>query len=242
MSGTTGIQRVMHSDRQGTGLEDWEAMDPDSLESGAPVQRGAFCDEDEATGYSAGVWDCTPFVDAKGPYPVDEFMLLLEGTIEMRLPEGGAVTVKAGEAFVIPKGFECQWAQPEYVRKVFMIVDDPIPEGTGNPTLELITKPPMSGASPSGPLENAETWFQNAGGQMSVVLRSHAGGTTAPAPTPSHVLFHVLEGAVTLTVEGTVEGKGERFVAGETGYAKAGTSYATTTEAGTRLIEARYRP
>lgn len=238
MAETAGIIPVPHSDSSGTGLTEWEAMDPDSLVSGTPIQRGWLADENAATGYLAGVWDCTAFVDTAGGYGVDEFMLLLEGTVIMKLPDGGEVTVEAGEAFVIPKGFECQWSQPGYVRKVFMIVDDPVPEGPANPSLERITKPPLAGAAPNGAVETVRTDFENATGRMAVSVRAHAGGQSGETATAAHELFHVLEGRVALASGGTETA----FGPGETGYIRAGTRLSRRHAPGTRILEARYAP
>lgn len=233
-----GVQPVPHSDSAGTGLAEWEAMDPDSLVSGTPVQRGWLADEDPATGYLAGVWDCTAFVDEPGNYGVDEFMLLLEGSVVMRLPDGSDVTVEAGEAFVVPKGLACQWSQPGYVRKVFMIVDDPVADGPTNPSLSRITKPPLGARPLADAVACSETYFESATGKMTVSVMTHAGGVTGQSTSKAHQLFHVLEGSVTM-VDG---GQETRFGAGETGYIRAGTTLTRRYAAGTRTLEAVYAP
>jgi len=238
MATSSGIVRVPHSDRAGTGLDDWEAMDPDSLVSGTPVQRGWLCDEDEAAGYLAGVWDCTAFVDRPGGYPVDEFMLLLEGSVVMRMPDGTVATVGPGEAFVIPKGLECQWEQPDYVRKIFMIVGDPVGEGADNPALSRITLPELAAPADTGPVETRRTWFENATGRMTVSVATHAGGQTTGAPAPAHELVHVLAGELALSSGG----EETRLAAGETAYVRAGTMIARRHAPGTRLLTARYVP
>lgn len=238
MDTAAGILRVPHGDREGTGLAVWEAMDPDSLVSGSPVQRGWLCDEDPARGYLAGVWDCTAFVAHPGPYPDDEVMLLLEGTVAMRMPDGTEVTVGPGEVFVIPKGLDCQWVQPDYVRKVFMIVSDPVAEGAANPSLGRITTPELAPAAEAGPVETRRTWYRNATGRMTVDVATHAGGRTVAAQAPEHLLVHVLAGCLTLEADGAPT----RLSAGETAYVRAGTAVATHHEPGTRTLEARYRP
>ncbi|MGI9387563.1 MAG: cupin domain-containing protein, partial [Methyloligellaceae bacterium] len=109
----------------GAGLAEWDPIDPAGLESGTPVQRGHIYHEDETHGYLAGVWDCTPMSEKFGPYTVHEFMFLLEGSVIMVAADGSETTVRAGESFIIPKGLPCQWKQTEYVRKYFMIFEDP---------------------------------------------------------------------------------------------------------------------
>ena len=238
MSSIAGVTRVAHSDREGTGLEAWDPIDPDSLVSGTPVQRGRLDDSDEAAGYLAGVWDCTAFTGHTEPYPDDEFMLLLEGRLVMRMPDGTAVPVEEGEAFVIPKGLECQWEQPDYVRKVFMIVSDPVEEAADNPSLTRITKPDLALGPAEGTVATAHTWFENSTARMSVAVEAHAGGEAPGAASPDHELIHVLAGALTLSAGGA----GERIAAGETVYIRAGTAVARTHAPGTRLVVSRYRP
>ena len=87
------------------GLKEWETMDPNNLISGNPIQRGHIYHENPNIGYMTGVWDCTEFVDQMGPYPVDEFMLFLEGELFLDIPNEKTVHIKAGDAFIIPKGF-----------------------------------------------------------------------------------------------------------------------------------------
>jgi len=238
MSGIAGVTRVPHSDREGTGLETWDPIDPDSLVSGTPVQRGWLADSDEATGYLSGVWDCTAFTDQPGPYPNDEFMLLLEGSLVMRLPDGTEVPVRAGEAFVIPKGFMCQWVQPDYVRKVFMIVDDPVADGPSNPSLGRITVPDLGLGETQGAVARSATWFENSTGRMSVAVEAHAGGNAAEGAGADHEMIHVLAGALTLSAGG----EEMRVGAGETVYIRAGTRLARAHAPGTRLLVSRYRP
>src|SRR5690606_27835600 len=101
-------------------LADGEPLDPAHLESGTPKQRAHVYFEDAARGLSAGIWDCTAMTGRPGPYPVDEYIQILEGVIELLLPDGGVEHFAAGDAFVIPKGLVCRWHQPGYVKKYFV--------------------------------------------------------------------------------------------------------------------------
>ena len=239
------IERAPHFGRSVTGLEEWEAIDPDALTSGTPVQRGRLAEEaeeDDAAGYLAGVWDCTAFTAHPWPHPSDEFMLLLEGSVIMRMPDGSEITVGRGEAFVLPKALDCQWVQPGYVRKVFVIVDmtegDPLSPERPDPSLARVTVPDLAPPPEEGPVAACRTWFEHATGRMTVAVRSHAGGATLQAAAPAHELLHALEGEVTLTA-GDAE---TRLGAGETAHIRTGTPVARAVEPGTRVVEARHRP
>ncbi len=96
------------------------------FESPMPVQHTHSYFEDEELGLYVGVWDTTSMTETAGPYACEEFMWLLRGEVGIRNNNTGAVeTVRAGEAFVIPMGYDCQWQQNGYLRKFFVIYEPP---------------------------------------------------------------------------------------------------------------------
>ena len=120
--------RTVHMEPMGpadTGMEVWEQINPEGLVSGEPVQRGHLYYSDKETGLEVGVWDCTPMTTRLEPYSVNEFMHVLEGSVTIVYADGSEDTIKAGESFIIPKGLACSWKQSEYIRKFFVIFDDP---------------------------------------------------------------------------------------------------------------------
>lgn len=233
MPATSHIQRIEVSGTNGAGLSDWPTMDPANLISGKPVQRGHLYDEEDDTGYSVGIWDCTAFIDQSGPYPEDEFMFLLEGTVEMVMPDGSQVTVNTGEAFVIAKGFECQWKMPNTVRKIFMILDGETPADTDNAALHRITVPSLDVPDrvPSGALATRTTYFQNHDSRMSVYTETYPEAQRAPAPNAGRQLIYVLHGDVTFYDE-----PASHFVEGESLYLHPDHSLTWNVAAGTRLL------
>lgn len=238
---TDTLVRIEPEGPAAAGLAEWDPIDPAKIESGTPVQHGHIYDEAPAEGYSAGVWHCTEFVDLPGNYSVDEFMLVLEGRVVMGMPDGSDITVRPGEAFVIPRGLRCQWQMPEAVRKIFMIVEGQgAPEGA-NPSLSRIALPLSEVPAPADPapaVAAEHLAFLNADGRMSVTVTDHAGASLAPAAHPAHRLVHVVQGAVRVS---TPAGE-EAYRAGDSFYLRAGTVAGWHIEPGTRLLESRYRP
>jgi uncharacterized cupin superfamily protein len=55
--------------------------------------------------------------------------------------------VQAGEAFVIPKGYDCQWHQTGYLRKFFVISEHPKEDITTTPVVEGIIKLKVNNSS-----------------------------------------------------------------------------------------------
>ena len=107
------------------GLHDWGAYPSEMLQSGEPVQHGHTYLDTATSIFSSGVWECTPHELKPSAYDVDEFMLVLEGSIIIEHESGQSERFRAGDAFIIPKGTPCTWKQDEYVRKYYAIHDDP---------------------------------------------------------------------------------------------------------------------
>ena len=52
--------------------------------------------DDQARGLTAGIWACSAFTSKMAPHGNDEFMLLLEGAVEIVEPDGnGRITLPA---------------------------------------------------------------------------------------------------------------------------------------------------
>ena len=79
-------QTVIRFDANGdpeTGLQPWDPIPAEIVTSGDPVQRGHTYFSTANDRLTAGVWDCTAHDEAKGPYEVDEFMVLMEGSLDI---------------------------------------------------------------------------------------------------------------------------------------------------------------
>ncbi|MEM9045307.1 MAG: cupin domain-containing protein [Pseudomonadota bacterium] len=237
MSDQQGVILVQPHGPAETGLQEWETIDPSGLVSGEPVQRGHLYHEIGDTGYLAGVWDCTAMTGQMEPYPDDELMILLEGTLVMGLPDGTEINLKAGDAFIIPKGFTCQWKQPGYIRKIFMILSEPVDESASNPSLERITVPDMTaGSLATDAIESTDIQFINSTSHMVVSTRNLPATSKPLHPASRNDLTHVLSGVVTMEVDGETK----RFGPGETFYVYKGTPITWKTDAGTRLLQTSY--
>lgn len=103
-----------------------DELTPDMFTSAIPVQHTYSYYEDESIGLFIGVWDTNTMAETPGPYACEEFMWLIEGECQIKNNKTGAIeTAKAGEAFIIPKGYDCQWQQNGYLRKFYVISEHP---------------------------------------------------------------------------------------------------------------------
>ncbi|AAZ28747.1 hypothetical protein CPS_0097 [Colwellia psychrerythraea 34H] len=127
---------------------DCDDLDPQMFASELPVQHTHVYYEDDNLGLYIGVWDTSTMVEAAAPSPCDEFMYLLEGEVEIKNSKTGTMEkVQAGEAFVIPKGYDCQWHQTGYLRKFFVISEHPKEDIPTTPVVEGIIKLKVNNSS-----------------------------------------------------------------------------------------------
>lgn len=215
----------------GDGLDDWGEIPAADLVSGSPKQRGRYCFNAPDIGLSAGVWDCTAFEGRMSPYSVDEFMLLLEGSVTVTEANGRVTRVEAGESFIIPRGLECAWKQDGYVRKIFVIYENPAAPVPKKPAADHVIKldpgaklEPCAGPDPAmlnGPEPRCteHVAYTDASGQLTIGLWSATPYDRKAAPFGRYELMHFLEGQVELHDGGA---SGQAFQAGETIFAPRG--------------------
>lgn len=209
----------------GMAVEDWGGIEPTELVAGTPKQHGLMVLDDKATGVSAGIWDCTAFTTKRAPYSVNEFMVLLEGSVAIVDANGKETVIKAGESFIIPKGLDCQWKQTGAVKKFFVIFNDASGLKPKAPEKLAVIKPdPMAELSQSGgpdpalvlagsPQWRDRLYFEDLSRQWTVGVWSTTPYERKVLPFPRHEMMHILEGAVTVS-DGA--GRSETFNAGET--------------------------
>ncbi|WOH36735.1 cupin domain-containing protein [Thalassotalea fonticola] len=102
-----------------------DELTADMFVSSIPTQHSHdyYCDEE--LGLYIGVWDTTDMQEAPGAYELEEFMVILVGEASIKNNQTGHIeTVQAGESFVIPKGYDCQWQQQGYLKKFYVILDN----------------------------------------------------------------------------------------------------------------------
>ncbi|MFK7732845.1 MAG: cupin domain-containing protein [Pseudomonadales bacterium] len=125
-----------------------DELDPTIFASELPTQHSHAFFEDDTLGLYVGLWDTNDMIEAPGPYACDEFMLLIEGEVQVKDNQTGEFTkVVAGDAFVLPKGYDCQWHQQGYLRKFYVISEHPeesVPEQAAEQQTIIITRTPAN--------------------------------------------------------------------------------------------------
>jgi uncharacterized cupin superfamily protein len=222
----------MFSHAGGDGLDDWGDLPAAEVLSGSPKQRGRYYFNGPDIGLSAGVWGCTAFEGRMAPYPVDEFMMLLEGSVTVTEASGRVTRIDPGDSFIIPRGLNCAWKQHGYVRKIFVIYENPaapvLARAAADHVIKLDRKvalAPCAGPDPSllnGPVPRCaeHVAYTDASGRLTIGLWSATPYDRKATSFGRYELMHFLEGQVELHDGGT---SGQAFRAGETIFVPKGT-------------------
>lgn len=239
--------RIIPFDRHAR-LQAWEDFPEDSILSGTRRQSGLLLFEDKLRGLSAGVWEQGANESGWMDYPVNEFMMVLEGEVVI-VEEGRTTSIRAGESFVIPKGLRCRWTQPGHVRKFFVIFDDGSGLVNQGPlhAIKLDTAAKLEPSAPPSPsmllspvpVQHSRDWFTDATGQFHVGVWDTTGYHRKLIDFPRHELMCLLEGSVTFEDEA---GGTSSFSAGDVFFVPMGTPNSWKSEAYLRKIFVIFQP
>lgn len=108
-----------------SGPDGWGGLPNQQLEH-AELLKGMPIGLDHAyfskPGLRSGIWRCGAYTERYDDYPVDEFMVVLEGEVTLTGDDGASDTYRKGDAFLLPKGFKGTWHQPGPMLKYYVIV------------------------------------------------------------------------------------------------------------------------
>jgi uncharacterized cupin superfamily protein len=109
---------AMHAEAVRGPLEPWGQRA--GADEGDPQTSGRLLLE--TAQLTVGVWECTPGGWNTVNRPASEAMLLLSGRARLTTVGAEPVILKAGDCFVLPKGWNGRWEVLETVRKFFVEV------------------------------------------------------------------------------------------------------------------------
>jgi uncharacterized cupin superfamily protein len=203
-------------------------LDPADFQSPLPAQNYRLFFSDEALGMAVGVWDTTTMQEAFGPYPGDEFIMVLDGSFAIVDADNAEVIGQKGQSACFRNGIPVSWKQQGYLRKIYLTLLDPqaeqpqVASASGGVVVldPRIAPASLGSAAPlHGSLSRAIV-FQNDTGNMLVTQCSWAASQTALAALDAHELVQVLQGSVTVIDEG---GEEHHFAAGSAFFVPMGT-------------------
>lgn len=225
---------------------------PDFPESevaeGTRKQRGIKWHVDGRAGLVAGIWEAGASISPWMNYPVDEFMMALEGEIII-VEEGKETRAGPGESLVIPKGTRCRYQQDGHVRKFYVYLGDPggVADPSGLTTMKIGPSAKLAPSTPPSadilhspvPVQHAHEYFENATGEFTVGVWDTTGYHRKLIDSPRHELMHLLEGSVTFTDD---KGGTQTFRAGDTFFVPLGTPNSWKSEGYLRKIYCIFQP
>lgn len=209
------------------GLERMD-LDPADFHEVPDAQHVHVYFEDEELGMSAGVWDTTTMQEAFGPYPGDEFILVLDGHFKMLDASGDGVPAEKGQSVIFRNGVPVSWKQDGYLKKFYITYMDPRADTPDIDSADggIIALNPGTTLSDENLLPNTTTpqremvFFTNDHGNFEVGLWDTQTMNTPMEPFPWHEFAQVLDGEVTITEE---DGTAQTFRAGDVFFLPAGT-------------------
>ncbi len=227
MSAAPKIIRLEPNGPNGIGLSPL-ALDPADFQSPLPEQNYHVYFSDPAIGLNVGIWDTTTMQERFGPYPTDEFILVLTGAFSMLDAQGKGVPAKAGELVAFRNGAPMSWKQEGYLRKFYITLRDPeaetpvIESAEGavvviDPAIRLTDDAilPDSAATGSGAVEREVIFFTNDAKTMTVGLWDcQAFDAAEMTPFPCHEFIVMAAGEVTIREPGGIAqtfGPGDAF-------------------------------
>jgi len=207
------------------------ALDPAGFHTMPEEQTLHVYFEDKDLGMSAGVWTTTPMQEAFGPYPGDEFIVVVDGHFDMmdRVDGSGtSVACRKGQSVIFRNGVPVSWKQHDTLKKFYITYLDPraeTPRGLSaeggiqalDPDIALSDADRLDGTTTP---QREKVLFVNDHGNFEVGLWDTQTLDTPMEPFPWHEFAQVLEGEVTITGE---DGTAETFVAGDVFFVPAGT-------------------
>ena len=227
-------QNVIPYNPDESDLTTWDPIAAEELSAGNPIQRAREYFQTSEGAITSGFWDCTAFETHLAPYSVNEFMILLEGSVFIIDANGTQYDFHAGQSFVIPKGLNCIWKQTGLVRKFYVIFDDPSAATAADQqsikpilinhdmALEGMTGLKAEDFVGELPTMSIRLAYQDPTGQFDVGVWESAAMTRVPATIGRSELMHILQGSGEI-----VNGDGIRFAfnAGDTFMVPIGMGY-----------------
>lgn len=236
---TAGVRRLQRQGPPGVGLDPLD-LDPADFQSDVPEQTWHLYHEDEDAGLYVGVWTTTDMHEAFGPYPGDEFMIILEGDVEILDADGAATRISAGQRFAVKNGSPVSWKQVGFCRKFFVIHAPPgVEAGPHDTDVRILNPERLAGAMTDAPSHAPEfaargsTGFANAAGTMNAGLGETGSTGTGAYRVARHQLVEVLDGTLDLQEPG---GEPQSFGPGDVFFVLAGTQCNLTADGPVRFL------
>ena len=97
----------------------------ETLHGPTPQCRSDNVFTDDGAQYLAGTWDSTPYHRIVRAHRLNEFMVLLAGSVRFAAPDGSVLSAGTGDALFVPQGAPIGWESSDRVAKFFVVPKRP---------------------------------------------------------------------------------------------------------------------
>jgi len=121
-------------------------------------------------------------------------MVVLEGRAQIKNNQTNVIdTINAGESFIIPKGYDCQWIQEGYLRKFYVIAENSAVESSEpeNAISNVIILPN------DGDVESQVSYQNNSGNFTAGIYKGNVEESPI-ALSKHHRFIYIKQGSLTL--------------------------------------------
>lgn len=177
-------------------------------------------------------------IDISEPYPYDEYVRVLEGSVVLTSSEGERQSYEAGDAFLVPVGWTGTWEMPARFRELIIIerkgweavesmIADLLGADAESSTAQTSVLPLLSRSLEQAPLEDLPPWPKevvlsganehgqkvlHSGNVVAALYGAEAARLSVSDPFPYDEYVLVLAGSVTLTSDA---GDSQTFAKGD---------------------------
>ncbi len=117
------ITRLLPDGLPDGGMKPMGYISDDAVADGIADERGHIFFTNATGNVNVGVWQCTPCTEVARGYPFDQCCFVLDGTMTITDERGHTGTYTAGDAFVIPRGFNGSFKMTGNFKNYFITVE-----------------------------------------------------------------------------------------------------------------------
>lgn len=97
---------------------------PDQVVAGDPEEVGHIFHDRQISQATIGIWESKAGTVSFDAYPFDELCILVEGNLALVGSDGAAETFRAGDVFLIRKGWAGLWIMHAPIKKYYVELKD----------------------------------------------------------------------------------------------------------------------
>jgi len=120
----SSVIRLSRDGLSGGAMEACSVVPPEAVVSGSPSETGAMHYEAAKGKFLVGTWECTPYAEILSYPESSEFCVVLSGRVALTGADGVVHEFRAGDCYIVPKGFEGRFEVFETLRKIYVLFND----------------------------------------------------------------------------------------------------------------------